>query len=180
LWALDVGKGGTETFCLLTDVGTQYCWGSNYFGTFGNGSTVDSADPTPVLGLPSGHRVKEVSVGGYKACAVLDDGSVWCWATTPRGRLATGQPPTAPGHLTATKSKGSPVTVTLKWQASTDDVGVAGYDIYRNHTRIDTSMTTSWIDTAPLPPGSSVVYYVRAVDGSGNVSPPSNSATVGM
>jgi len=62
----------------------------------------------------------------------------------------------------------SSVQITLAWTASTDNVGVAGYDIYRNGTKIGTSTTNSYVD-AGLSPGS-YTYTVDAYDAAGNVS----------
>ncbi|MFC0507434.1 discoidin domain-containing protein [Micromonospora costi] len=90
---------------------------------------------------------------------------------------ATGdtQPPSAPGNLAFTE----PATdqIRLTWNASTDNVGVTGYDIYANGT-LRTSVggsTLTWTDTQPA--GATVSYYVRARDAAGNVSANSNTVT---
>jgi len=84
------------------------------------------------------------------------------------------QAPTAPGNLTATAS--SPTTVDLKWNASTDNVGVAKYNVYRGTTKIATVTTTSYGDTG-LKAGTKYSYYVTAEDAAGNVSAKSATAT---
>ena len=94
-------------------------------------------------------------------------------ATTP---IVDGQPPTAPANLGATKSTRKPVKVTLTWSASTDNVGVAGYRVFRNGAQIGTTSATSYADTHP--PKGSDSYYVVAFDAAGNVSPPSGSKSV--
>lgn len=48
---------------------------------------------------------------------------------------------TAPAGLTATPASGSQVD--LSWTASTDDVGVAGYKVFRNGTQVATTAATS-------------------------------------
>jgi chitodextrinase len=84
-------------------------------------------------------------------------------------------PPTAPGNLTATAT--GPTTIGLSWQASTDDVGVTGYTVYRGSTAIATvsGSTTSYPDSG-LTPGTAYSYTVTASDAAGNVSQPSNQA----
>ena len=70
-------------------------------------------------------------------------------------------PPTAPSNLTANGV--SPAQVDLTWTASTDDYGVAGYQIYRNGTNITSVPGTSASDTG-LDPGASYCYAVTAYD----------------
>lgn len=60
--------------------------------------------------------------------------------------------------------------VELSWAPSTDDGGVAGYDVYRNNRRIATVTGTSFTDASV---GSASEYYVQAVDGAGSLSAPS-------
>lgn len=91
------------------------------------------------------------------------------------------QPPTAPTNLAATAGTGS---VALSWGASTDNVGVSSYAIYRSTSsgftpsaanRVGSSTTTSYTDSG-LAAGS-YYYLVTAQDAAGNVSAPSNQAT---
>ena len=84
--------------------------------------------------------------------------------------------PTAPSGLTA----GQPgsTSVPLSWTAATDNVGVTGYEVYRNHgaTPVQTVTGTAYTDTG-LTPSTSYSYTVKAVDAAGNRSPASNTAT---
>ena len=83
--------------------------------------------------------------------------------------------PSAPGAPTATATTSS--SVTLAWAASTDNVGVAGYDVYRGAALAASATTTSATVTG-LAAGASYTFTVRARDAAGNVSPPSPSLTV--
>ncbi len=83
-------------------------------------------------------------------------------------------PPTPPAGLTATIDRKQ---VKLAWQASTDNVAVAGYRILRNGTQIATTTTLGWTDATALA-GIPYTYAVAAYDAVPNFSGLSNSATV--
>ncbi len=99
-----------------------------------------------------------------------DSGSTACHGTT-----SDTTPPTAPANLTATAV--SPSQVNLSWDASTDNVGVAGYKVYRDGVFLASTSTTSYSDTT-VQGGTTHGYTVYAYDAAGNISPPSNTATV--
>jgi len=67
-------------------------------------------------------------------------------------------------------------TVTLTWTASTDAVGVTGYDVYRGTTLVGTVAGTTYTDSG-LTAGSGPTYTVRARDAAGNVSAASAAVT---
>ena len=82
--------------------------------------------------------------------------------------------PTAPSSLTGTVV--SETQITLSWPASTDNVGVTGYELERcqgvgctTFARIATPTTTSYVDTGTIS-GVSYSYRVRARDAAGNFS----------
>ncbi|MGE0076386.1 MAG: endonuclease [Bacteroidales bacterium] len=85
------------------------------------------------------------------------------------------QAPTAPTNLAA--SSVAQTTLTLGWTASTDNVGVTGYDIYKNGTLLASATTTSYSVTG-LTAGTSYTFYVKAKDAAGNVSSASSSISV--
>jgi chitodextrinase len=85
---------------------------------------------------------------------------------------ATGTPPdteapTVPANLTATAISSSQINLT--WNASTDNVGVIGYNIYRNGTQLTTTANTSYSDTG-LSPSTTYAYAVSAYDAAGDES----------
>ncbi|WP_432944283.1 discoidin domain-containing protein [Kribbella sp. CA-253562] len=87
------------------------------------------------------------------------------------------QAPTAPGNLSFTEPGTGQIRLT--WTASTDNVGVTGYDLYANgqlRTSLSAGVTT-YTDTQPA--SAAVTYFVRAKDAAGNQSPNSNSVTRG-
>ncbi len=84
------------------------------------------------------------------------------------------QPPTVPSGLGAAAV--SPSQIDLSWTASTDNVGVAGYVIYRNGAQIATTVNTSYQNSG-LSPSTTYIYRVTAYDAAGNLSGPSNEAS---
>ncbi|MFX3634004.1 MAG: discoidin domain-containing protein [Candidatus Pristimantibacillus sp.] len=66
--------------------------------------------------------------------------------------------------------------INLGWTASTDNVGVAGYQVFRGGTQVGTSTGTTFNDTG-LTASTAYSYTVKAVDAAGNLSPNSNTAT---
>ena len=85
------------------------------------------------------------------------------------------QPPTAPSGLAYTQPASGQIKLT--WNASTDNTGVTGYDVYANNSlRTSVSGTTlSYTDSQP--DSATVSYFVRAHDAAGNQSGNSNSVT---
>ncbi|WNV88169.1 lytic polysaccharide monooxygenase [Umezawaea sp. Da 62-37] len=88
------------------------------------------------------------------------------------------QAPTAPGTPTATATANS---VALTWSASTDNVGVAGYDVYREAGATDVlvaSPTTASATVTGLTGSTAYAFYVKARDASGNTSAASSPVSV--
>ncbi|WP_437970564.1 PQQ-dependent sugar dehydrogenase [Sorangium sp. So ce260] len=78
------------------------------------------------------------------------------------------QPPTPPSGVTASNVTCS--SATLSWSASTDNIGVASYDIYHDGQQM-TSVSGSTLSTSiTVMPGVSWGVYVNARDAAGNVS----------
>ena len=80
-------------------------------------------------------------------------------------------PPSIPSNLRGV----SPSTneVDLSWSASTDNVGVAGYYIYRDGNQIGGTASTSFVDLY-LATNTTYLYAVKAYDAAGNISPQSS------
>jgi chitodextrinase len=102
-------------------------------------------------------------------------------ATDPQLVVSMGGPdtqrPTAPGNLRGTA--GSATQVDLTWNASTDDVAVANYQVFRGATQIATigPTHTNYSDTTASA-NTTYAYTVKAADRAGNVSPASNIVSV--
>ncbi len=83
-------------------------------------------------------------------------------------------PPTTPG--TPKLSSATSTAATITWAASTDNVGVSGYNIYRNGSLVGTvnGGTTSFTDTG-LTVKTTYSYTVVAFDAAANSSPASGA-----
>jgi chitodextrinase len=91
------------------------------------------------------------------------------------------EPPTAPTGLGAIAVSGSQIA--LSWSASTDNVGVTGYQLERcqggactTFAQIATPTSTSYTDSG-LAMSTTYTYRVRATDAAGNLSGYSGSAS---
>jgi alpha-tubulin suppressor-like RCC1 family protein len=81
----------TESFaCAVTDAGAVKCWGANFWGQLGLGSTTDTGYNTPqqVTGLTSG--VTKVAAGWAHACALNEAGAYTCWGHQDGGQFGDG------------------------------------------------------------------------------------------
>ncbi len=83
--------------------------------------------------------------------------------------------PTAPSGLTSTGQTSS--SVSLRWNAATDDVGVTEYRVYEGQAKVATSTSVSAVVTG-LSPATSYTFSVRAVDAAGNLSAAAGPLTV--
>ncbi len=79
--------------CALLSGGAVDCWGYNYYGELGNGTTTDSHIPVQVkdvAGTGTLSNVTQISTGYYHTCALLTGGTVECWGYNGDGELGNG------------------------------------------------------------------------------------------
>ncbi|SMG15738.1 glycoside hydrolase family 19 protein [Paenibacillus aquistagni] len=74
-------------------------------------------------------------------------------------------PPTSPTQLVSTEQTST--SITLSWTASTDNVAVSHYDVYRNGSRVGSTIAKMFTDYE-LKADTLYQYMIRAVDTSGN------------
>jgi chitodextrinase len=87
--------------------------------------------------------------------------------TPPSPSPSDTQAPSIPTNLSASTVSSSQIN--LSWNASTDNVGVQGYKIFRNNIQIATVSGTSFQNTG-LSPSTTYTYTVSAYDAAGNMS----------
>ena len=166
----------------------QPVWGPLYGWTNTNGNVwkcntlrvVSKGWVTPVSGAYSAGWVPALADNGkfwipaaaYNSPVSATDylGNTSC-SSTPTPDTAA---PTVPANLAATAA--SQTQINLTWAAATDNVGVAGYKVYRNGTQVGTPTGTSYSDTG-LTAGTSYAYTVAAYDAAANVSAQSSSVS---
>ncbi|TDT98612.1 cellulose 1,4-beta-cellobiosidase [Streptomyces sp. 846.5] len=132
--------------------------------TDGNGNTYPT-DAIPGYDIPAGNwfaaQFQQLVANSYPALGSSSSGG----DTTP---------PSAPTNLAVSGTTSS--SVSLTWTASTDNVGVTGYAVYRGSTKVATVTTTSYTDTG-LTASTAYSYHVTAQDAAGNVSAASATVT---
>lgn len=84
-------------------------------------------------------------------------------------------PPTAPTNLTASNT--TPTGTTLSWTASTDNIGVTGYNVYKNSV-LQTTVTGTTTNITGLTSATTYAFSVKAKDAANNLSASSNTVSV--
>ncbi len=112
------------------------------------------------------------AVDAFDAAGNVSERSASVSATT--SSVPDTTPPSVPTNLAATGVTAS--SVSLAWTASTDDVAVAGYYVFRNNAQVAKTTVTSYTDTG-LTASTAYSYSVSAFDAVGNVSALSSAIT---
>lgn len=137
-------------------------------GVCGSANGVPASSP-PTAGLCSaGTAVPPSGPGPWSwTCTGSGAGHVNAICSAPLAQAGDTAPPSVPTALSANGV--SPTEIDLTWTASTDNVGVAGYDVWRNGVKVGSPPGTSFADTG-LTAGTTYAYTVDAFDAAGNVS----------
>ncbi|MGL2965589.1 reprolysin-like metallopeptidase [Flavobacterium sp. XGLA_31] len=84
---------------------------------------------------------------------------------------------TAPTAPTLTASGTTTTSTNLSWSGATDNVGVIGYDVYKDNVLLGTTATTTYA-VSGLTAATTYGFYVIAKDAAGNASAASNTVSV--
>ncbi|QKG21335.1 glycosyl hydrolase family 18 protein [Actinomadura verrucosospora] len=192
----------TATCAKTSDWGTGFegnCTISNGTGAAISAWKVEADLPSGTSITSVWNAAKTVSGGHYTFANSSWNGTVAAGATTSFGFDGTGtgwftgckvngaacdgsgtpqqdtQAPTAPANLHATSKTAT--SVSLAWDASTDNVGVTGYDVYNGATKAATASGTS-ATVSGLSAKTAYSFTVKAHDAAGNVSAASGAVSV--
>jgi alpha-tubulin suppressor-like RCC1 family protein len=75
---------GYRHTCGVTKAGRGFCWGDNFFGQIGNGTTTDAL--LPVL-VGDGLHMSQVSAAHVHSCAITPEAKAYCWGENSIGQL---------------------------------------------------------------------------------------------
>lgn len=85
--------GSSYTTCAILSDGTLRCWGANSYGQVGDGSRNTQRYTPAIATVPAGKTpisVSSSSSDGAHICAIMDDGSLYCWGLNNQGQLGLG------------------------------------------------------------------------------------------
>ena len=120
--AIAVAAGGRHSCALMSD-GEVRCWGRNFDGQLGDGTTTDrpfavTVDTDPGEPDPDNDPkrfteltgITAIAAGARHNCALKNDNTIWCWGRNADGQLGTGNK--TPSDVPV-KVQGLPLTSTL-------------------------------------------------------------------
>jgi Bacterial Ig-like domain/Chitobiase/beta-hexosaminidase C-terminal domain len=133
----------------------------------------NATDPTPASGTRYTAPISVSTTATVRAIAIDAAGNVSPVAVETYTINSDATAPTVPTGVTATAT--GQTAVNVSWTASTDAVGVTGYEVFRNGTLTATVAGTSFADSG-LTASTRYSYTVRAFDAAGNRSAQSSAA----
>ncbi len=149
--------------------------GVAFYDIYNNGQalkTVSGSTLSTALSLTPGSQVG-LYVNSRDAAGNVSQASATLNVTVPQC-VIDSQAPTVPTGL---RGAATGTSVTLNWTASTDNVGVTAYDIYRNDNRVGSTPSLQFTDSG-LAFNTTYRYAVAARDAQNNVSARSVSTSV--
>jgi len=131
--------------------------------------------PSSALEGATRMRVSMKYNGIPTACESFSYGEVEDYTVTISGSTADTEAPSAPTNLSANNV--TETTVDLSWNASSDNVGVTGYDVYQGSSLLG-NVTGTTAQITGLTANTTYNFYVEAKDAEGNISAASNTVSV--
>ena len=105
-----VSVGGWTNGAIKTD-GTLWLWGEGAGGQLGDNTVVKKS--SPIQTITRGSNWKYLSLGGYEAAAIKNDGTLWLWGLNASGQIGDN----------TTVSKSSPIQIITGGTWSTINLG---------------------------------------------------------
>jgi hypothetical protein len=85
-WTM-LSAGSSSHICGIVAGNVAECWGSNFNGQLGDGTSVNDSVPLVVHG---GHAFMDISAGGGFTCGVTTANDAYCWGSDDDGTLGNG------------------------------------------------------------------------------------------
>jgi chitodextrinase len=156
------------------DSKVEYGMTTNYDGS-ANTTLYSTAHTLSLTGLAAGttyhYKVTSKDIAGNSTSS-----SDATFTTLPVVSGVDSTPPSAPTNLLMLSNTSTKIRIS--WTPATDNVGVVGYNIYKNGVFIDSTRTATSFSANNLRSNTQYTFTVKARDAVGNISPVSNSLTV--
>lgn len=165
MYGTNIGTLETE---ISTDDGATYTTIWSESGNQGDEWKVATVDLASYAGTVVKIRFKGTTGNGWRSDIAIDN--IRINSNTPDTESPTTPTGLSSSNITAT-------SVTLAWNASTDNIGVVRYDIYQDGN-LSTDNITTTATISGLSPQTDYSFYVIAVDAAGNMSSASNTINV--
>ena len=182
-----IGDGQAPTAVVVsssntTSTGTQLSWtastdnvGVVNYEVFQDGNSIANT------GTTTGFIVTGLTPStSYNFTVVAEDAAGNLSPVSNIETINTLSPPDtqAPTAVVLSSSNTTTTSTELSWTASTDNVGVVNYEVFRNGNSIANTGTTTGLSVTGLAPSTSYNFTVVAEDAAGNLSPSSNILSV--
>lgn len=112
--------------CAIANDGSGWCWGSNQNGEAGDGSwNVPAVVPTAIstAAMPAGSTFRDITIGTDHVCAIISDGTLWCWGNDWSCRIGHGGWTQDWWHI----QQPTPMAAVMPEGRTFTDVAAAGY-----------------------------------------------------
>lgn len=86
-------SGAGDYYSCSLKGGQAYCWGENYAGQLGDGTTAYSDVPVAVdtSGVLAGKTLTQLATADATTCALDSSGGAYCWGDNENGQLGDGE-----------------------------------------------------------------------------------------